>query len=66
MKMKVWCVKHRDGWCAVRNNSKPHEGVSSVPTKCNMFVILPLGIQRRMPTCFDCKKVLNENRIIVK
>lgn len=59
--MKVWCVRHRDGWCAAsRQSRKPAEGTNSVPTKCKHFVILPGGIDRRVPTCEECLEVLRE------
>lgn len=52
--MAKWCVRHHDGWCAVADNAKPKEDVTSVPTKCGQFVILPLGTSKREPTCPEC------------
>lgn len=55
---KVWCVRHRDGWCATRGNYEPDEGVGSVPTVCGWFVNLPGGIDKRQPDCRDCLAAL--------
>jgi hypothetical protein len=52
----VWCARHRDGWCAVKPNKKFDEGATSVPTKCGHFVILPGGMDKRQPTCDECRK----------
>lgn len=61
--MKVWCVQHRDGWCAVKGNYRPSELDAQVPTCCQMFVTLPLGIERRMPTCFQCHTQLPKRKV---
>jgi len=53
--MKVWCVQHRDGWCAVKDNTKPYEDDNNIPTECGHFVVLPFGIKKRKPTCSECK-----------
>ena len=53
----VWCVKDRHGcWCAAKGNREPEEGVTSVETKCGHVVVLPWGIDKRVPSCSDCGK----------
>jgi hypothetical protein len=51
---QVWCVRHNDGWCACKENKNPGDRAWSVETKCNMFVTLPLGVSKRLPTCPEC------------
>ena len=58
----MWCVKHKDGWCAVKDGKKPDERETSVPVKCDHFVILPLGMERREPTCPECLKLLKSEK----
>lgn len=53
----VWCVRHRDGWCAVDGDYEPAEGSWSVPTVCGYGVTLPYGYQHREPTCPDCRSL---------
>jgi hypothetical protein len=53
-------------WCAVKPQParlSPAVRISigektSVPTVCGCVVILPCGVQRRAPTCLECKKAL--------
>jgi hypothetical protein len=53
---KTWCVMARDKkWCATKSGERPVDTATSVPTRCGFFVILPWGIERRNPTCVDCK-----------
>ena len=59
--IEVWCVRHRDGWCACEPNRKPKETENNIPTKCDHFVFGPMGIEKREPTCPDCLKVLRGN-----
>ena len=40
----IWCAQHRDGWCAMRPNRKPAEGVFQVKAVCDHFICLPWGI----------------------
>lgn len=54
----VWCVRHRDGWCAVAGNMKPAEDASSIHTACDHYVVLPLGTSKRHPTCDECLAAL--------
>ena len=50
----VWCVKHRDGWCATKDG-KPHdEDGWNIPTKCGQYVVGPIGSEKRIPTCVEC------------
>ncbi len=54
MKPNVLCVEHRQGWCAVESKAKLSEVSVNVPTRCGMFVTLPYGFQKRLPTCKEC------------
>ena len=51
----IWCVRHKDGWCAVDNRKRFKESDSSVKTACGMVVTLPLGCEYRIPTCQECR-----------
>jgi len=53
------CVKHRDGWCATKRE-KSLQYSDSVPTLCDHYVTLPMGIQRREPDCPDCLAKLKQ------
>jgi len=57
----VWCVRHRDGWCACRQNRRYREETVNVPTLCDHFVVLHNGIEKRVPTCPECLKLLHES-----
>lgn len=50
----VWSVRHRDGWCAIRDNRDHGQRATSVPTACGMFVTLPWGQEQRDPDCPTC------------
>ena len=56
----MWCIEHRDGWCAVKGNYKPEETVDNVPTVCDYYVVLPFGIKYRTPTCMECKSKIKQ------
>jgi hypothetical protein len=51
-----------EGWCAIakqpaRLTERERErigGAVSVYTRCRHFVVLPLGLERRRPTCKEC------------
>ncbi|HJU06580.1 MAG TPA: hypothetical protein VJ692_15640 [Nitrospiraceae bacterium] len=58
MAERVWCVKHRSGWCASKTNRPWDERSFSVPTACGYFITLPLGKSFRDPTCLECLEVL--------
>ncbi len=65
MRGDVWLVHHKDGTCAlkVQNRTRPpDESVTSVPTLCAHFVILPHGFSQGWPDCEVCVKRLNGNR----
>lgn len=55
----VWCVRHRDGWCATKDGRKHDDAENNVATKCEHFVVLPWGAEKREPTCNECKAVLS-------
>lgn len=46
------------GWCATKNGRGFKEGINSVPTLCDYFIILPCGKEKREPTCPDCRRRL--------
>ncbi len=57
----VWCVKHREGWCAMAAHEGPPPGGSThVFTRCGGNVVFPWGFARRVPTCAECAKVTAE------
>ncbi len=53
----VWCVRHREGWCAVANNQWPDDDLNT-PTKCDHVIVLHYGIEKRLPTCPDCLRLI--------
>lgn len=56
MGKRVWCVEHKDGWCATAYQPKSEPRYRDrVKTKCNHWVILPWGFAKRVPTCMECK-----------
>jgi hypothetical protein len=54
----VWCVKHRDGYCAIRTGKPFKEGKDQVFTKCQHWIIFPWGCEEREPTCLECLEIL--------
>lgn len=60
--MRRWCVKHREGWCAVKGNRRFAEDADSVPTLCGHFVIFPGGIKRGEPDCPECLTKLGKKQ----
>ncbi len=58
MNGSVWCVQHRDGWCATADGAAPADDATSVKTACGYFVTLPFGSKRRKPDCQDCLRDL--------
>lgn len=52
--MNIWCVKHRDGWCATDTGKAFKEGVFTVKTMCQHHVCMPYGCEYREPTCKQC------------
>ena len=63
--MKIWCVKHKGGWCACKKNVMPTEEANSTPTLCNYFIILGMGVEQRDPTCEECLEILLKNEVNV-
>jgi hypothetical protein len=60
MKKEIpYCVKHRDGWCALFDQRKTAYR-DSVETRCGYFVVLPFAIERHDPTCEECVNKLTE------
>lgn len=55
----MWCVKHRDGWCAAKPNKRFAEAATSIATKCGYWIALPWGCELRFPTCEECQAVTN-------
>jgi hypothetical protein len=56
--ISVWCVKHRDGWCAADPNRQWDEKAFNVRTKCGYSIALPLGSKKGEPSCLECCEVL--------
>lgn len=62
MSAPVWCVQHRDGWCACARNRKPRDTSDAVRTRCKHVVMFPHGSALRQPTCPDCYGAPNPKR----
>lgn len=56
--ISVWCVKHRDGWCAAKPNRPWDERAFNIGTRCGYVIVLPLGSKKGEPTCLECCEVL--------
>jgi hypothetical protein len=60
---KVWCIAWHEGggevgWCAAENQSHaPDENAFNVDTACGLVVTLPMGCEKRVPTCKQCREV---------
>ena len=57
-----WCVMWRDEvgqrqWCVLKDQ-RAHAYRDSMETACDHFVVLPWGIEKRLPTCAECAHVL--------
>ena len=52
---RVWCVGHRDGWCATDNAKRFRDSENTVKTACGMVVTMPFGCECRIPTCPECR-----------
>lgn len=59
---KRWCVQHKDGWCLTLMGIKFPESTWNVETKCGHFVVLPIGCEKRKPTCAECLAAVGETR----
>jgi len=63
-----WCVAWKSDresndihWCAVKGRKKPNADDFSVETRCKHFIVLPLGLEKRQPTCPECQARKREN-----
>lgn len=56
----VWCVKHRDGWCATATGKQHSADALNVRTVCQHSIVMPCGSERRVPTCVECIEKLRE------
>jgi hypothetical protein len=56
----IWCVQHRDGWCATKGGAEPSEKADYDPTACGDVVTLRIGSAVREPDCGECRKALEE------
>ena len=56
----VWCVKHRDGWCATKFGRRPSGDALHDDTRCGHVVTLRVGSERRMPTCLECVEAVQK------
>ena len=57
---KRWCVQHIEGWCIRKDESKEArkaEDFTATETLCERWITLPGGMERRRPTCEECKAV---------
>jgi len=54
------CVKHRDGWCVCAGTSIIYR--DEVKTLCNHYIILPWGLEFRIPDCLECLKILEQKK----
>ena len=64
MVREVWCVAWRDPskhiqWCATATGKTSDPSAMSVRTRCDHYVILPAGLEKRAPTCRACLKELS-------
>ncbi len=57
---RPWCVKHRDGWCALPPGAEPDPNATSDPTLCGQTVIMRTGSQHRAPDCPECRAALKK------
>lgn len=55
MSRPVWCVRHRDGWCATKGGRRPDPEAWSDLTRCGYQVLLRWGSEKRLPDCPECR-----------
>lgn len=55
----VWCVQHRDGWCATRSGAKPSADAWKDATACGCWVTMRMGSEIREPDCEECHAALS-------
>jgi len=60
--MKVWCVRHRSGWCAIKNGQRAADDAVNVKTKCRHVVVFHFGCEVRVPTCPECLASMRPNK----
>lgn len=56
----VVCVKHRDGWCALKPHTKLDPDALQDHTACGYVVTLRTGSEVRTPTCPQCLATLTK------
>jgi len=56
----VWCVKHREGWCATKGGRRPDPKALSDATRCGSQVIARWGGEKRIPDCEECLKLMRK------
>lgn len=49
-------------WCATFRGVAPPDSYFSMRTSCGMSVILPVGAEKRTPTCSTCKQRVAKRR----
>lgn len=52
----LWCVQHREGWCAIRPGSALDPAAMKDATACGHVVTLRTGSELRVPTCDACRR----------
>ena len=55
---RVWCIRHREGWCATATGKPSKDGSDNVATVCQHFVIMPGGCKVCKPDCPECLRIL--------
>jgi hypothetical protein len=55
-KMISWCVNGKRGWCIVKGGIRERERAENIPTLCGYFIVLPFGVEKREPTCLECRQ----------
>ena len=56
----VWCVRHRYGWCATKTGKQHRDDATNVKTRCDHYVFMPIGSEKRVPTCVECIEKIKE------
>ncbi len=61
MSKERWCVQDNKGvWCACASNRKVSQSSDNVETLCGEYIVLPYGIENRIPTCPKCINIINK------
>jgi hypothetical protein len=45
----VWCVRHKDGYCASKTPDREPAYDDSMATLCDHFITMPGGVRKGMP-----------------